>query len=73
MKKCKIGIVGYGRVATAYIPFRKASLKALDTGQEMPLTSLDAAVISYEPVFVADRSVGLGRSTKISELSRYAK
>ena len=50
-----------------------AFFDALDQGKEMPLTSLDDAVISHEAVFAADRSAELGRPVKLSELNRYAK
>ena len=40
---------------------------------EMPLTSLDDAVISHEAVFAADRSAKVGRPVKMSELNSYAK
>jgi len=50
-----------------------AFFHALDQGQEMPLTSLDDAVISHEAIFAADRSAELGRPVKLSELNRYAK
>jgi predicted dehydrogenase len=46
----------------------EAFFNALDRGKEMPLTSLDDAVISHEAVFAADRSAELGRPVKISEL-----
>jgi predicted dehydrogenase len=45
-----------------------AFFDALDAGKEMPLTSLDDAVISHEAVFAADRSAELGRPVKLSEL-----
>lgn len=41
---------------------------ALDQGNEMPLTSLDDAVITHEVVFAADRSAALGRPVKLSGL-----
>jgi UDP-N-acetyl-2-amino-2-deoxyglucuronate dehydrogenase len=50
-----------------------AFFDALDRGQEMPLTSLDDAVISHEAVFAADRSAELGRPVKLSAFNRYAK
>ena len=43
----------------------EAFFNALDRGQEMPLTSMDAAVISHEAVFAADRSAELGRPVKL--------
>jgi predicted dehydrogenase len=46
----------------------EAFLNALDQGKEMPLTSLDDAVISHEAVFAADRSAELGRPVKLSGL-----
>ena len=46
----------------------EAFFNALDRGKDMPLTSLDDAVLSHEAVFAADRSVELGRPVKISEL-----
>jgi predicted dehydrogenase len=50
-----------------------AFFDAFDQGKEMPLTSLDDAVISHEVVFAADRSAELGRPVKLSEINRYAK
>ena len=50
-----------------------AFFDALDQGKEMPLTSLDDAVISHEAVFAADRSAELGRPVKMTELRAYAK
>ena len=50
-----------------------AFFDALAQGREMPLTSLDDAVISHEAVFAADLSAELGRPVKMSELNRYAK
>ena len=50
-----------------------AFFAALAQGKEMPLTSLDDAVISHEAVFAADRSAELGRPVKMSELNQYAK
>ena len=50
-----------------------AFFDALDAGKEMPLTSLDDAVISHEAVFAAVHSAELGRPVKLSELKRYAK
>jgi predicted dehydrogenase len=47
--------------------------EALDQGQEMPLTSLDDAVISHEAVFAADNSARVGRPVKMSELNSYAR
>lgn len=46
----------------------EAFLSALDKGREMPLTSLDDAVVSHEVVFAADRSAELGRPVKMAEL-----
>jgi predicted dehydrogenase len=46
----------------------EAFFTALEKGMEMPLTSLDDAVISHEVVFAADRSAELGRPVKLSEL-----
>ena len=50
-----------------------AFFDALDQGKEMPLTSLDDAVISHEAVFAADRSAELGRPVKLSKINKYAK
>ena len=50
-----------------------AFFDALDQNKQMPLTSLDDAVISHEAIFAADRSAELGRPVKLSELNRYAK
>lgn len=50
-----------------------AFFDALARGREMPLTSLDDAVISHEAVFAADRSAELGRPVRMTELNRYAK
>ena len=50
-----------------------AFFDALAQGREMPLTSLDDAVISHEAVFAADKSAELGRPVKMSELNKYAK
>ena len=50
-----------------------AFFDALDEGKEMPLTSLDEAIISHEVVFAADRSAELGRPVKLSGLNSYAK
>jgi predicted dehydrogenase len=50
-----------------------AFFDAFDQGKEMPLTSLDDAVISHEVVFAADRSAELGRPVKLSEINKYAK
>ena len=41
--------------------------------KEMPLTSLNDAVISHEAVFAADRAAELGRPVKMSEPKTYAK
>jgi predicted dehydrogenase len=46
----------------------EAFFDALEQGKEMPLTSLDDAVISHEVVFAADRSAALGRPVKLSGL-----
>jgi predicted dehydrogenase len=43
----------------------EAFFNALDRGKEMPLTTMDAAVISHEAVFAADRSAELGRPVKL--------
>jgi len=48
----------------------EAFFNALDQGNEMPLTSLDDAVISHEAVCAADRSAESGRPVKMSELKR---
>ena len=72
MKKYNVGIVGYGWVATAHIP----AINATPLGQVTAVCSsrkLDAAVISHEEVFAADRAAELGRPVKLSELNRYAK
>jgi predicted dehydrogenase len=50
-----------------------AFFNALARGKEMPLTSLDDAVISHKAVFAADRSARLGRPVKLSELNSHAK
>jgi predicted dehydrogenase len=50
-----------------------AFFDALAQDKEMPLTSLDDAVISHEVVFAADKSAELGRPVKMSELNKYAK
>ena len=46
----------------------EAFFSALAQGKEMPLTSLNDAIISHEAVFAADRSAELGRPVKMSEL-----
>ena len=50
-----------------------AFFEALDAGKEMPLTSLDDAVVSHEAIFAADRSAESGRPVKMSELNRHAR
>jgi predicted dehydrogenase len=44
----------------------EAFFKALDQGQEMPLTSLDDSARSHEIIFAADRSAARGRPVKIA-------
>ncbi len=83
MKNFNVGVVGYGWVATAHIPATNAtplaqvtalcSSRKLDAGKEMPLTSLDDAVITHEIVFAADRSAELGRPVKMTKLRAYAR
>jgi predicted dehydrogenase len=51
-----------------YLAQFEAFFNALERGKEMPLTSLDDAVASFEAVFAADRSAELGRPVKLSEL-----
>jgi predicted dehydrogenase len=50
-----------------------AFFQALEQGREMPLTSLDDAVISHEVIFAADRSARLGRPVKLSEVKSHAR
>ncbi len=47
----------------------EAFFKALDQGQQMPLTNLEEAVKAHVVAFAADRSVELGRPVKLSELN----
>jgi len=46
----------------------EAFLRAVDKGQEMPLTNLAEAARTHEVIFAADRSAQLGRPVKLSEL-----
>ena len=46
----------------------EAFFNALEKGEEMPLTSLEDAVISHEAVFAADLSAERGRPVKLSEM-----
>jgi predicted dehydrogenase len=50
-----------------------AFFDALARGREMPLTSLDDAVVSHEVVLAADCAAELGRPVKMAHLSKYAK
>jgi predicted dehydrogenase len=44
----------------------EAFFAALEKGDDMPLTSLEAAIKTHEVIFAADRSAELGRPVKVS-------
>jgi predicted dehydrogenase len=46
----------------------EAFFKALEKGEEMPLTSLDDGARTHEVIFAADRSAEFGRPVKMSEI-----
>ena len=52
-----------------YLAQFKAFFAALDRNEEMPLTSLQDAVPTFETIFAADRSAELGRPVRLSEIT----
>jgi len=51
-----------------YLAQFKSFFAALDKNEDMPLTSLNDAMITHEVIFAADRSAELGRPVKMSEI-----
>jgi predicted dehydrogenase len=47
----------------------EAFFNAMDKGQEMPLTNLEAAAQTHEVIFAADRAAATGKPVKLNQVT----